>query len=232
MNRLSLILPKLVIAIPTKRSSLLTCQSLVSGHSRSNFSNMSISEETKKTLVAVCQLTSTQDKEKNLKTSENLIRNAARIGCQVVFLPECFDMICESREQTMANTEPIDGPTISSYRQLAKETNVWLSLGGFHEKKSVSDDGKAFNAHIVIDNNGSIVSVYRKCHLFNLEIPGVVRLVESEFSTAGDRVVPPVATPVGNIGLGICYDLRFAEFAISLAKSGADILTVSGIGNS
>lgn len=186
-----------------------------------------MSTQAPKTLVAVCQLTSTNDKQKNFKTAGDLIRDAGRIGCKMVFLPECFDMICESREQTMANTEPIDGPTISSYRQLAKETKLWLSLGGFHEKKSVSDDGKAFNAHIVIDNNGSIVSIYRKCHLFNLEIPGVVRLVESEFSTAGDRVVPPVSTPVGNVGLGICYDLRFAEFAISLAKGGADILTVS-----
>ena len=79
----------------------------------------------------------------------------------------------------------------------------------------------------MVDNNGSIVSVYRKTHLFNLDIPGVVRLVESEFSTAGDRVVPPVVTPAGKVGQGICYDLRFAEFAISLAKSGADILTVS-----
>ena len=190
-------------------------------------STQSVSHQNKKTLIAVCQLTSTEDKPQNLRTAENVIRDAAKIGCRVVFLPECFDMICESRQQTMANTETIDGPTITHYKQLAKELNVWLSLGGFHEQKTQSDDGKAFNAHIVVDNNGNIVSLYRKVHLFNLEIPGVVRLIESEFSTAGDRVVPPVDSPAGKIGLGICYDLRFAEFAISLVKSGADILTVS-----
>ncbi|CAG2159773.1 unnamed protein product, partial [Oppiella nova] len=179
----------------------------------------------KKTLVGVCQLSVGADKDLNFRTAESLIRKASGMGCEVVFLPECFDMICETQKDIMANTEPIDGPLISRYKQLAKETKVWLSLGGLHEKKTHSDDGKAFNAHLMIDNNGSVVSVYRKVHLFNLEIPGVVRLVESEFSTGGDRVVPPVATPAGNIGLGICYDLRFAEFAISLAKSGADILT-------
>lgn len=204
------------------------CSLKLSFNSRTNnFMKMSTkSGDNKKTFIAVCQLTSTEDKEKNFRTAEGLIRSAADMGCRMVFLPECFDMICETRQQTMANTEPIDGPTITKYKQLAKETNVWLSLGGLHEKKTHSDDGKAFNAHLIVDNTGSVVSIYRKVHLFNLEIPGVVRLIESEFSTPGDRVVPPVETPVGKIGLGICYDLRFAEFAISLVKSGADILTV------
>ncbi|CAG2113042.1 unnamed protein product, partial [Medioppia subpectinata] len=176
-------------------------------------------------LIGVCQLNCNEDKERNFTAAQKLIRKASSLGCELVFLPECFDMICGTQKQIMANTEPIDGPLITRYKELAKEANVWLSLGGLHEKKTHSDDGKALNAHLIIDNKGSVVSVYRKVHLFNLEIPGVVRLVESEFSTAGDRVVPPVPTPVGNIGLGICYDIRFAEFAISLAKSGADILT-------
>lgn len=76
----------------------------------------------------------------------------------------------------------------------------------------------------MINNDGKIVSVYRKTHLFNLEIPGVVRLIESEFSVAGDKIIPPVETPVGKLGLGICYDVRFPELGISLAKSGADLL--------
>ena len=62
-------------------------------------------------------------------------------------------------------------------------------------------------------------------HLFNLDIPGT-RLVESEFSQPGNAVIKPVSSPCGNVGMGICYDLRFAEFAISLAKAGADIISV------
>lgn len=86
-------------------------------------------------------------------------------------------------------------------------------------------NGKSCISHIIINDNGDIVSVYRKAHLFNLDIPGVVRLVESEFSNPGDRVNVPVETPVGKVGQAICYDLRFPEFAISMAKAGADILT-------
>lgn len=86
-------------------------------------------------------------------------------------------------------------------------------------------DGKSSISHIIINDQGEIASVYRKAHLFNLDIPGVVRLVESEFSNPGDKVNIPVQTPIGRVGQGICYDLRFPEFAISMAKAGADILT-------
>ena len=81
-----------------------------------------------------------------------------------------------------------------------------------------------FNTHLIIDDKGEIVSKYEKLHLFNLDIPGT-RLMESEFSEAGRNLVAPVKTPIGRIGQGICYDIRFPELAISLAKAGADILT-------
>ena len=89
----------------------------------------------------------------------------------------------------------------------------------------LKDIQKVYNTHLVISDKGEIVSVYRKIHLFNLEIPGVVRLLESEFSIAGNRIISPVSTPIGKVGLSICYDLRFPELSISLAKSGADVLT-------
>ncbi|RWS20304.1 nitrilase and fragile histidine triad fusion protein NitFhit-like protein, partial [Leptotrombidium deliense] len=178
-----------------------------------------------KQLIAVCQMNSKENKDENFNVCKSMITRAANIGCKMVFLPECFDMICDSKKKTLENIEPIDGPLITKYRQLAKESCVWLSLGGLHEKGPKSETGKASNAHIVINSDGNIASVYRKAHLFNLDIPGVVRLVESEFSVSGDAVIEPVQTPVGKVGLGICYDVRFPEFAISMAKAGADILT-------
>ena len=176
-------------------------------------------------LIAVCQLNCKENKDANFDVAKSLIQDASIQGCKMAFLPECFDMICENRKSIFQNSEPIDGPLITKYKELAKENKIWLSLGGLHERNTNSQSEKVLNAHIVIDENGEIVSIYRKTHLFNLEIPGVVRLVESEFSIAGDRIIPPVQTSVGHVGLGICYDLRFAEFAISLAKSGCDILT-------
>ncbi|KAK4337044.1 hypothetical protein RND71_043392 [Anisodus tanguticus] len=142
----------------------------------------------------------------------------------MMFLPECFDMVCENRKQVFENSETIDGPLITNYRNLASTLNVWLFLGGFHERNKLSKENKVSNAHIVINDKGEIVSIYRKLHLFNLDVPGT-RLVESEFSIGGNKVEAPVDTPAGKVGLGICYDVRFPEFAISMAKAGASILT-------
>ncbi|XP_061664447.1 deaminated glutathione amidase isoform X2 [Syngnathoides biaculeatus] len=78
-----------------------------------------------------------------------------------------------------------------------------------------------FHAHA-----GEIVSTYRKCHLFDVELPEKgVSLNESAFTIPGDSLAAPVQTPVGQLGLGVCYDLRFPEFSLALRKSGADILT-------
>lgn len=177
--------------------------------------------------IAVIQLNSIAEKEANFATAQRLIEAATADGARMAFLPECFDAIFPSRAQTLENGEPVDGPTVNRYRDLARSNKIWLSLGGLHEKNQASagaDDKRLFNAHIVVDDRGEIVSVYRKVHLFNLDIPGT-RLVESEFSQPGRAVISPVATPAGALGLGICYDLRFAEFAIALAKAGADIIS-------
>lgn len=187
-------------------------------------SSSAIMEQEKK-LVAVCQMNCNNDKEKNFSSAEDLIRQAAVVGSKMIFLPECFDFIGATKQEAIDAAEPLDGPTVSKYRDLARSLKVWLSLGGMHQKNPDPETKKILNAHIVIDDQGEIQSIYHKVHLFNLEIPNVTRLIESESYTAGDRLPEPVETPVGKIGLGICYDLRFGEMAIAYAKAGADILT-------
>ena len=177
----------------------------------------------KPAVAAVVQLNCKANKEDNFVHASNIISDARKAGAEIAFLPECFDMLCESRQETLSNLEPLNGSLITRYRQLASNLGIWLSLGGLHEK--IEGEEKAKNAHIVIDSQGNIVNVYRKIHLFNLDIPGVVRLIESEFSIPGDKLVLSKGSPVGSIGLGICYDVRFPEMAISYAASGADVLT-------
>ena len=87
-------------------------------------------------LVAVCQLNCKEDKEANFNINQRLIKEAKSYGCSMVFLPEAFDMICPSRKVVFEQAETLDGPLITKYRQLAKDLNIWLSLGGFHEKDS------------------------------------------------------------------------------------------------
>lgn len=143
----------------------------------------------------------------------------------MAFLPECFDHVGESKKQSIELAETLDGPLLARYKQLAQSNSIYLSLGGFHEKSSEENVSRVYNSHIVIDNTGSVVSIYRKIHLFDIDVAGGVQLRESDYTIPGNEICLPVDTPVGKVGLGICYDLRFPEFSLSLTKAGAEILT-------
>ncbi|KAI8123307.1 Nitrilase and fragile histidine triad fusion protein NitFhit [Lucilia cuprina] len=184
-------------------------------------------ESSEKTLVAITQMRSTNDKAANLHQVEKLIKQAKEQSAKFVFLPECCDFVGEHREQTLELSEPLTGPLMQHYQTLAKEHNIWLSLGGIHE--SVLDSyerktDKIYNAHVILNNNGELVTVYRKLHLFDVVTPEFT-FQESKVVLPGQRLVPPLTTPVGKLGLQICYDMRFAESSILLRKQGAEILT-------
>ncbi|KAG0353155.1 Nitrilase [Gamsiella multidivaricata] len=85
--------------------------------------------------------------------------------------------------------------------------------------------GRLYNTHVLISDQGSIVESYHKIHLFDVDIAHGPRLMESKNTVAGNKLVRPVRTPVGKVGLGICYDLRFPELALALRRQGAEILT-------
>ncbi|XP_026154860.1 deaminated glutathione amidase [Mastacembelus armatus] len=178
-------------------------------------------------VAAVCQMTSTPNKEANFSACKKLVEDAKKQGASMVFLPEGFDYIGSSREETLSLSESLTGDTISQYSQLARTLNVWLSLGGFHERgHEWETDRRIYNSHLIINNNGEIAAVYRKSHLFDVELPEKgVSLKESAFTIPGPSLVPPVQTPIGKVGLGICYDLRFPELSLVLQRHGAEILT-------
>ncbi|KAI3376276.1 hypothetical protein L3Q82_016788, partial [Scortum barcoo] len=191
-------------------------------------------------VAAVCQLTATPDKQGNFSACKQLVEEAKERGASMVFLPEGFDYIGSSREETLSLSESLTGDTISQYTQLARKLEVWLSLGGFHERgHNWESDRRIYNSHIIVDDKGTvhliislhtntcdIVSVYRKSHLFDVELPEKgVSLKESAFTIPGPSLAAPVQTPIGKLGLGICYDLRFPELSLALQRHGAEILT-------
>ncbi|XP_077444951.1 deaminated glutathione amidase isoform X3 [Stigmatopora argus] len=205
-------------------------------------------------LAALCQLSVTADKPANLSAARGLLEEAKRRGALMAFLPEAFDYIGSSPEETLALSETLEGDTLTQYARLARTLDLWLSLGGFHERgPDWEAERRVYNTHVVVNNQGpvlpkrnfpssglhifmdvrgaalcagQIVSTYRKCHLFDVEIPEKgVSLKESAFALPGPSMVAPVQTPVGKLGLGVCYDLRFPEFSLALEKSGAEILT-------
>ncbi|XP_042296021.1 deaminated glutathione amidase isoform X2 [Sceloporus undulatus] len=179
-----------------------------------------------KPLIAVCQVTSTPDKEHNWACCSQLVREATHRGVCVVFLPEAFDFIGSSVEETLRLAEPLGGDHIQRYISLARECGVWLSLGGFHERGSDwKSTQRIYNCHLLLDPKGTLAAAYRKTHLFDVELEGRVSLKESAFTNPGSEIVAPADTPAGKVGLATCYDLRFPEMSLALVQEGAEILT-------
>uniref|UniRef100_A0A3B4AH14 CN hydrolase domain-containing protein n=1 Tax=Periophthalmus magnuspinnatus TaxID=409849 RepID=A0A3B4AH14_9GOBI len=178
-------------------------------------------------VAAVCQMTATPDKEANFFVCKNLVEEAKQRGASMVFLPEGFDYIGSNQEETLSLSESLGEETVSRFTDMARKLEVWLSLGGFHERgPNWKTDRRIYNSHIIINDKGDIVTVYRKAHLFDVELlEKGVSLKESASTIPGPSLIAPVQTPIGKVGLGICYDLRFPELSLALQRQGAEILT-------
>lgn len=175
------------------------------------------------TVLAVGQMTATASLDDNLATCATLAAEAAARGAGLLALPECFSFMGEKDRDVLDVAEPLDGPRLAQYRALAQTHGLWLSLGGFQERGP--DGDHIYNTHVIIDDSGRIVAHYRKVHLFDVDIPGGPKLLESNGTAPGDTLVA-CASPVGRLGLSICYDLRFPAHFASLADAGAEVLLV------
>ncbi|KAJ8759871.1 hypothetical protein K2173_009972 [Erythroxylum novogranatense] len=174
--------------------------------------------------VAAAQMTSVNDLGTNFATCSRLVKEAASAGAKLLCLPESFSYIGEKDGDSVKVAEPLDGPIMQQYCSLARESGIWLSLGGFQEKGS--DDAHLRNTHVIVDENGKIRSTYSKIHLFDVDVPGGRVYKESNFTEAGKEVVA-VDSPAGRLGLSVCYDLRFPELYQQLRfKHEAKILLV------
>jgi predicted amidohydrolase len=173
-------------------------------------------------LVAAAQMTSTADRAKNLDTAARLVRDAARLGARLVGLPENFPFMGPEADR-IAGAETLEGPSIATMRQLAREKKIFILAGSFQEK--VPDPRKTGNTSVLVGDDGSVLAVYRKIHLFDVAIPDGARYAESETVERGTS--PVVAeTPLGKLGLTICYDLRFPELYRALSQKGVDLFLV------
>uniref|UniRef100_A0A182JKL3 Nitrilase and fragile histidine triad fusion protein NitFhit n=1 Tax=Anopheles atroparvus TaxID=41427 RepID=A0A182JKL3_ANOAO len=195
-----------------------------------NYVRAMASNSCKSPRIAVAQMRATNDKQHNLAQVQAITEKAKANDVQFIFFPECCDYVGTHREETLRLSEPLTGPTVEEYKKLARDNGVWMSFGGVHESiheestESGHEVKNIYNTHILINNAGALVASYRKLHMFNVVTPEF-KFRESETVRSGPALVPPVATPIGRIGLQICYDMRFAEASTILRKLGADILT-------
>ncbi|KAL4435951.1 hypothetical protein ABPG77_000713 [Micractinium sp. CCAP 211/92] len=169
-------------------------------------------------------MTSVGSTEQNLAVVSQLAKEAVEQGCKMLFLPENVSFLGTAFSESLAIAEPLQGPLMRRYRQLAANTGLWLSIGGFQE--TGPDPQHLYNCHTIISSAGEIVESYRKVHLFNVDVPGGPVLMESRFTAAGDRLAA-CDSPAGRLGLSVCYDLRFPELYQRLAFDyGAQVLLV------
>jgi predicted amidohydrolase len=189
-------------------------------------------------VVGAVQMTSSDDVESNLERASELVREAASAGALLVGLPENFAYLGDDRDHRLSIAERLPslgteesgapppsplGPILSAMRELARGAGTWLLLGGFPER--AEDGARIRNSAILLDPAGTVVAIYRKIHLFDVDVPGGKRYRESEAIEPGaDTVV--ATTPWGGLGLSICYDLRFPELYRALAARGARIAAV------
>ncbi|EKX50250.1 hypothetical protein GUITHDRAFT_67076 [Guillardia theta CCMP2712] len=174
--------------------------------------------------IAVGQMRSTSDVEANMAESKRLCQLARLQGASFLSLPECFEFMgTPGTGDALKMAEPLTGEIVSRYRKLARDEGLWLSLGGFHERKT-KDDPKIYNTHIVVDDAGQIAATYRKLHLFDVDYDGGFQ--ESRSTHKGEEIVVLKDTPFGNIGITTCYDLRFPELFVALRDAGAHLILI------
>jgi predicted amidohydrolase len=166
--------------------------------------------------VAAVQLNSTEDKPHNLEAADSLVRSAAADGCELIVLPEKFNLL-GTPEQLRAGAEPLDGPTLTWAAQIARELGVWLVAGSIAER--VDGDEKLRNTCVLLAPDGEQRAVYRKIHMFDVDVGGV-SYRESDTEAPGEEIVLAEAGAL-ELGLAICYDLRFPELFRILAVQGA-----------
>jgi predicted amidohydrolase len=172
--------------------------------------------------AAAVQLSSTPDRDRNLEAADRLTRTAAAQGAELVVLPEKWPVL-GTPEQTAAGAEPLDGAALTWARGAARELGIDLVAGSVAERVEGAERGANTSVHIGPD--GEDRAVYRKIHMFDVEVGGRTYR-ESEFEAPGDEIVASELANGEGLGLTICYDLRFPELFRILAVRGATVITV------
>jgi predicted amidohydrolase len=171
--------------------------------------------------IACVQLTASSDKAANLERAERLVARAASLGADVIALPEKWNGVGNA-EQLHASAESLEGESVAALSGWAQTHGVSIVGGSITERRDGHE--KLSNTSIVLAPDGSISAVYRKIHLFDVEVGGLVYR-ESEAEEPGDL---PVVTQIEDwpVGLTVCYDVRFPELYRVLALEGAELVTV------
>ncbi len=152
-----------------------------------------------------------------------LVREAAAGGAKFIATPEGTNVLQKDRAVLMPMLKSqADDPVVQGLRAAAQELGAWVLIGSALVKR---DDGKAANRSILVGPDGHVAATYDKLHMFDVDLPTGERSRESEAYEPGDRAVVAQAGPL-QLGLTVCYDLRFPALYNALARAGAEVMTI------
>jgi predicted amidohydrolase len=176
------------------------------------------------TRVALFQSTTGIDPAANARAVTNAIEQAAAGGAEMLFTPEMSGLLDRdsARAAKVIRTQEED-QVLAAAQEAAARHQIWLHIGSL---AVLTEGGKIANRSFIIDREGRVRATYDKIHLFDVDLPSGESWRESNVYSPGNNVVVVNGTPVGKLGLTICYDLRFPGLFARLAESDADVIAV------
>ena len=176
------------------------------------------------TRIALFQSNTGIDPQANSAALVDAVRRAAEGGAEILFTPEMSGLLDRDSDRAARNLRREENDMVlAAAQEAARSNHIWLSIGSLGV---LSETGKVANRAFVIDREGVIRARYDKIHLFDVDLPTGESWRESNVYSPGQGAVLVNGTPVGKLGLTICYDLRFPMLFARLAESDADVISV------
>ena len=185
--------------------------------------------------IALCQMEVIDNKETNIKKAIQMIKDAKSKNADLAILPEMFNCPYENEKFIEYSEILSESETLKAISKVAKEENIHVLAGSIPEKvvennKEDELNYNIYNTSCFFNNKGELIGSHRKVHLFDIDVVGKITFKESDTLNAG-KDINVIYTDFGNIGIGICYDIRFIELSRIMALKGANILIFPGAFN-
>ncbi len=175
------------------------------------------------TRIAVLQMTTGINPADNAATLVGAVGAAAMAGAEMIFTPEMSGLLDRNRERARAHiVAEADNPVLAAVQEAAARAGVWVEIGSL---AVLREDGRWANRSLLVNASGMVAARYDKLHMFDVDLAGGESWRESSAYAPGETLAV-ADTPIGRLGLTICYDLRFPALFEALGKAGCDAISI------